>query len=335
MARDVWPHVVTLGGGAGSYQVLRGLRDRPVRVSAVVSVFDNGGSSGAIREELGQLPPGDIRQCLLALAPDDGAGAGAGLVRRLFEYRFKEGRALKGHSLGNLALAALTELEGGLPGAVRAAQALLQARGDVLPVSICDAHLVATLDDGSEVIGEAEIDARRGTDGRVIRSVRLTRRAKAYPPALEALASADLIILGPGDLYTSLLPNLLVEGVADAVASSPGRRVLVLNLMTKPGETDRFKASDFVRQALHYLDQGRIDYLLANTESPPEEERLRYARAGAFPVELDIDACAPLVGEVVMRDMLCASGGCFLRHDPARLADALCELLGRSERRPV
>ena len=317
------PRVVTIGGGTGSYQALRGLRDLPVRVSAVVSVFDSGGSSGAIREELGQLPPGDIRQCLLALSTLDGEDS---LVADLFGYRFQEGKALRGHSLGNLALAALTALKGGLPEAIAAAQRLLRTKGEVLPVSICDAHLAATLDDGTEVLGEAEIDQRKGADGRRNTRVWLTRPARAYPPVAAAIAQADLIVLGPGDLYTSLLPNFLVGGVAEALAAARAPLALALNLMTKPGETDGYRASDFVSTTESYLGR-RLDYLLVNSEPAPPSVCERYAGANAFPVEVDRERCLKLVWKVVEWPLLTVAGDGVARHDSVRLAAALLELL--------
>lgn len=329
MVEGRWPRVVTIGGGAGSYQVLRGLKDAPVEVSAIVSVFDSGGSSGTIREELGQLPPGDIRQCLLALSTLEGEDS---LVAELFGYRFQQGRALRGHSLGNLVLAALTSMRGSLPEAIGAAQRLLRTRGEVLPVSICDAHLAATLDDGSEVLGEAEIDQRKGADGRVISRVWLTRPARLFPRAAEAIARADLIVLGPGDLYTSLLPNFLVDGAVEAVAASGALKVLVCNLMTKPGETDGFRASDFVRVVQQCLGAGVLDCLLVNTQPAPEAVRQRYARAHAFPVEADVARCRELVPMVVERPLLTVTDDGVIRHDPARLAATLLSLLGEAGR---
>ncbi|MBI4236471.1 MAG: YvcK family protein [Chloroflexi bacterium] len=316
------PHIVVVGGGTGNYNVLAGLKKHSVQLTAIVAMSDSGGSSGRLRDELGQLPPGDVRQCLVALAGDEEQAL---ILRQLFTYRFSAGQGLEGHSFGNLLLAVLTEITGGPERAIEAAARLLNVRGQVLPVTLTRCHLHAVLTDGAVLEGEAAIDTYGGAPGVSIDYVYLTPRAYPYPPALRALEEADLIVFSPGDLYTSLVANLLVEGVADAILHSPAKVVQVMNLMTKPGETDGFRASTFVEEMGRYLGKaGRIDYLLLNSEELPARQVKRYERDRAYPVEVDRDRCAALVSTLVECPLL--AEGQFVRHDPGKLAQALVDL---------
>ena len=315
--------IVVIGGGTGSHTVLSGLKRMDCDLTAVVAMSDDGGSSGRLRDELGQLPPGDVRQCLVALAGEHPASEG---LKRLFSYRFTEGNGLKGHSLGNLLLSALTEITGSADDAIREASWMLRIRGTVLPVTLSDSTLKARLEDGSVIEGESCIDRRCGNTHLPISRVYLEPGAKAYPPVLEAIAEADAVVIGPGDIYTSILPNLLVEGVAEAVKESPAVKIHVCNLMTKPGESDGFRASDFLRLLGLYMDVEKpVDYLLANDAAFPESVRLRYELNGQHPVEIDAEKCGRYAGEVVKRPMI--GEGSYARHHPSSLAKAIMAIV--------
>ncbi len=313
--------VVVVGGGTGSFTALTGLRRFGVDLSAVVSVMDSGGSSGRLRDEFGVLPPGDARRCLVALASDT---AESELLRELFTYRFHDGRppgGVDGHNLGNLLLTALTDLTGSAESAYACAGRLLAGQGKVIPVSTASVELCARLTDGHVVRGEASIDVRSEHRDASIEHIYLDRAACATQSAIDALRAADLVVLGPGDLYTSVLPNLLVDGIVDAVGHAR-HRVLVVNLMTKRGETDGFRASTFVRTALDYLAPVRLDAAVVNTAPPPRPDVLcRYLAEGAEPVEPDIDAIETLRVEAIAGPV--ASADFPARHDPAALACVL------------
>ncbi len=315
--------IVVIGGGTGSHTVLSGLKGMNCDLTAVVAMSDDGGSSGRLRDELGQLPPGDVRQCLVALAGEDSASES---LKRLFIYRFEEGNGLKGHSLGNLLLSALTEITGSVDAAIREASRMLRIRGTVLPVTLSDSTLKACLEDGSIIEGESCIDRRCGNTHLPISRVYLEPEAKAYPPVLDAISNADAIVIGPGDIYTSILPNLLVEGVAEGVRAADGVKIHVCNLMTKPGESDGFRASDFLQLLSLYLDVGKpVDYLLANDTEFPESVRQRYELNGQHPVEVDEERCGRYVGEVVKRPMI--GEGFYARHNPSLLAEAIMAIV--------
>jgi uncharacterized cofD-like protein len=322
--------VAVVGGGTGSHTVLTGLRGFDVDLAAVVSVMDAGGSSGRLRDDYGILPPGDARQCLVALASDDEI---AGMLRVLFTYRFRGCRAddstnsqhgLDGHSLGNLFLSALADITGSVEDAYAWAGRLLAARGRVIPVSTSNVRLCARLTDGHTLINEAAIDVRSEHTDAAIDYVYLD--APAYPTtaAVDVLKSADLVVIGPGDLYTSVVPNLLVDGIVDAIAAAR-YRVFVVNLMTKPGETDCYTASTFVERLLEYLAPATLDAVVVNTTVPSPKVRQRYADKGAFPVELDVDAIHALGVEVLAEPL--ASVRYFMRHEPRPLAATLLRWL--------
>lgn len=321
------PKIVVVGGGTGSHTVLTGLRNRAVDVSAVVSMMDSGGSSGRLRDEYGFLPPGDARQCLVALAGDDDS---ATMLRSLFTYRFharlgnNHQGSLDGHNLGNLFISALTEITGSVESAYGWAARLLGARGQVIPVTTSNVHLCAQLTDGHVVLGEAAIDVPREHHDAQVDYVYLDHPAYPTPAAIQALRAADLVVLGPGDLYTSLIPNLLVDGITEAIAGA-SHRVFVVNLMTKPGESDHFRASTFVKCLQSYLAPARLDAVLINTAVPDDQVLLRYAREGAQPVEVDMDEMCNLQVEVIARPL--ASVKHLVRHDPHALADCLIEWL--------
>ena len=225
-------NIVVIGGGTGSYNVLSGLKNTPCRITAVVAMTDSGGSSGRLRDEFGHLPPGDARQALLALSPDDHASM---LLRQLFNYRFDRGSGLDGHSYGNLFLTALPEITGSTEAAIREAGRLLGIKGQVLPVTLTNVSLCARLENGKEVIGEANLDRRTVDPDVPIDYVFLKPNAFVYPETAQALEKADAIVIGPGDLYTSVIANLVVDGVAAAIRRSPAKKIYICNLMTKLG----------------------------------------------------------------------------------------------------
>ncbi|MGH2449364.1 MAG: gluconeogenesis factor YvcK family protein [Chloroflexota bacterium] len=319
--------VAVIGGGTGIYAVLTGLRQYTGAVTAVVSMADNGGSSGRLRDEFGYLPPGDVRRCLVALASDSDPV----LLRQLFEYRFDRGLGLNGHSFGNLLLTALTDILGGTDAAIDEAGRLLGIRGRVLPVTLSDATLCARLADGHEISGETDIDIRKVHHDSAIEEIYLEPAATAHPPAAEAIEQADLVVLGPGDLYTSVLPNLLVKGIAEAVQRTPGQVVYVCNVMTKHGETDGFTASNFIRETQRYLGAAdALDCAVLNYhESLPRDLIERYREQNSEPVSIDLGKCYELVPRLAIRPL--TATGSLVRHDPDRLAATLIELVNEKE----
>lgn len=319
-------NIVVVGGGVGNYTTLTGLRAHDCNLTAIVAMTDSGGSSGRLRDELGHLPPGDLRRCLLALAGDSET---ANMMRRLFEYRFSAGQGLNGHSFGNLLLSAMTEVTGSTTGAIAAAAMMLDVRGSILPVTLTKSTLFACLEDGTQLSGESEIDLRRDNLEVGIDYIYLDPPAYVHPPALTAIANADAIVLGPGDIYTSVLPNLLVENVARAITESPAVKIHVCNLMTKPGESGGFQASNFLALLSEYLGTREpLDYLLVNDAPIPPRLLQRYAADGQYPVAIDEDACAAAVEHIVRRALL--APGVFVRHDPAELAAALMEIVNEA-----
>jgi uncharacterized cofD-like protein len=317
------PRVVAIGGGTGLPAVLRGLRaamfnDRRAPASwrrdlltALVTVADDGGSSGRLRRAYGILAPGDIRNCLVALAEDEPRAA-------LFDFRFDGGDGVAGHSLGNLILAALSHLENDFPAAVERAGEILGIRGRVLPATGTNVRLLAELADGTRVEGESDITAAQGR----IRRVRLVPGgAAAIPEARRALADAELVVIGPGSLYTSLIPVLLVHGIAQEIRRSGARVVLVMNLMTEPGETDGMTAADHVRAIQSHAPGLPIHDVLLGAPLVSSALLRAYAVCGARPVTADLSALRALGCRPLVRPLL--APGRKIRHEPGRLAAAL------------
>ncbi len=316
-------NIVVVGGGTGNHTTLSGLRALDCNLTAVVAMTDSGGSSGRLREELGHLPPGDLRRCLMALAGDADSSR---LMRRLFDYRFSAGDGLNGHNFGNLLLAALTEVTGDTVTAIEQAGRILGVKGDVLPVTLTKSTLCARLDDGAELVGESTIDSRSDNLDLAIDYIYLDPKAYAYPPALDAINRADAIVLGPGDIYTSVLPNLLVEDVADAIRESRAVKIHICNLMTKPNESAGFSSSNFLALLTEYLGARQpLDFLLVNNTPIPPRLLSRYAAEGQHPVILDEPESLTMVGRIVQRPLL--APGVFVRHDPAALAHAIMEIV--------
>ncbi|TAL19175.1 YvcK family protein [Patescibacteria group bacterium] len=318
--------IVTIGGGTGNFTVLSGLKEYKHQLSAIVSMADDGGSTGVLRTELGVLPPGDVRQCLVALSRS------SALLRDLFTYRFESGR-FEGANLGNLFLSALQKITGDFDTAVQRTGEVLRIRGSVIPVTTENITLVATLSDGFVVRGQAEIN---NTVLTAAVSLTLDPMPRANPRALAAIAEADLVVIGPGDLFTSIIPNLLVRGVPAALSSSSARKVYVANLVNKPNHTKDFHVADYALVIEKYLGARAFDAVIYNTEPPSAELLSRYAREGERPVRSDGEGFegaayraigAPLLSEKIVapqnpHDQIERT---LIRHDSVKLAKVLLE----------
>jgi len=310
------PKVVVVGGGTGLSVLLRGLKKFTSNITAIVTVADDGGSSGKLRDEFGMLPPGDIRNCLVALADKES------LMEELFQHRFSIGAGLNGHSIGNLLIAAMTQIVGDFEAAVRQMSKVLAIRGHVLPATLDHCRLCAELEDGSLVEGESEIPRA----GKRIKRVYLKPgHCEPLPEALGAIADADLVVLGPGSLYTSVIPNLLVRGMADAIAKSPAATVYVCNIMTQPGETEKYKASEHIRAIHEHAGSGLIDYAILNGGEIPKTLQQKYKKDGAVPVRPDIKEIEKMHVKPVKRDLVFETD--VVRHDPEKLSESIMKLI--------
>ncbi len=313
------PRVVVLGGGHGLANMLRGLKAYTKNITAIVSVADDGGGSGILRKDLGILPPGDIRNCILALANAEPT------MEELIDYRF-EGGQLAGQSFGNLFLAALNGISDTFDQAVRRMGEVLAITGRVLPVTNQDVHLEAEFENGVRVLGESKIfRVKKETDARIRRIRLVPDRPQALPESLEAIEQADLVVLGPGSLYTSVLPNLLVPGVTDAMGRSGALKVLAMNLMTQDGETENYTGADHVRALMEHCGKNLVDVCVANNAPIDPEVQALYRREGAEPIDLrreEIEAMG-----IAVREFPLADDGTFARHAPLKLAQALMSVL--------
>lgn len=309
--------IVVIGGGSGSSVILRGLKKYTSDLTAVVTMFDSGGSSGLLQTEFGYPPLGDLRQCLLGLSEE---AEPTRALRELIGFRFSRESSLNGHSLGNLLLAALTTIGQDLERAIDEMAAILRITGQVIPVTLERADLCAELGDGQVVRGESNIDLRAQRCPKIKR-VFLDPWVSANPKAIKAILDADAVVLGPGDLYTSIIPNLLARGICQALAATKATRIYVSNLMTKLGETDDFKASDFVREITRYLKGPSLDWALINTRSVSAAVREAYLGESAHPVEADLEVVQQYVpgvfGTAVANDQV------PLKHEPDRVAEAV------------
>lgn len=322
--------IVAIGGGTGLSTLLRGLKPytagwgptapdaRPFRmgvdITAVVTVTDDGGSSGRLRREFDILPPGDIRNCMVALSEDEA------LLSRLFQYRFSTGRGLKGHSFGNLFLTALSHITGDFAQAVKVSSEVLASAGRIFPSTATNVMLEASLENGTTAVGETKISKSRSP----IRSIALRpRRCRPLKQTLEAIAEADLISFGPGSLFTSIIPNLLVEGVPRAIRDSPAVKAFIVNLMWQPGETMQYTAADHLTAVLRHAPV-RLDYAIVNTGHISAPLRRRYARQQALPVENDLGRLQEMGPAVIAADLLEESER--IRHDPGALARIALDL---------
>lgn len=324
-------NIVVIGGGTGTFVVLRGLKHTPHHLSAIVSMADSGGSNKRIRDEFGLLPTSDIRQCLVALSKENG---GAGVLRKLFMYRFEKGKGISGMTFGNLFMAALSDILGSQEEAIRQTGNVLRISGNVIPVSFTKTNLFAEYENGQVLTEEHLIDEPPHDGTLKITKTYLKPEAKANPDAVKAIKEADLIILGPGDLYTSIVPNLLVKGIASAIRASKAKTVYVMNLMTKFGQTYNFTAKDHLRVIKTILDDS-IDAVIVNNAPLSTHALAIYAKSHEQPVKDDLNGekgIAIIRSEVASRrisrknksDALVRS---LIRHDSQRLATTITGLL--------
>ncbi|NLI79446.1 MAG: uridine diphosphate-N-acetylglucosamine-binding protein YvcK [Candidatus Riflebacteria bacterium] len=310
------PPLVALGGGTGLGTLLKGLKELPIDLTAIVTVTDDGGSSGRLRKELQILPPGDIRNCLVSLSPSES------LLSRLFQYRFGEGGEVAGHSFGNLFIAAMTGVLGDFGTAVREASSILAIRGQVIPVTCDNVELQASFADGSVVTGETAISAA----GKRITGVALVPpRALPNAEALQAIDQARVVVLGPGSLFTSVIPNLLIPEIAERINRSQARVVYICNVMTQPGETDGFTAADHVAALLQKTSLRRIDVAIVNARRVARQLMGKYEAMGQFWVPPTVTRIEEMGIRVVAGDFLSETD--LVRHDPRALGNAILHLL--------
>jgi len=317
--------VVTIGGGTGSYVVLRGLKMYTLDITAVVTMFDSGGSTGVLRDEFGVLPPGDVRRCLLALSE----GKQSEILRKLFAYRFGEGKlgangSGRGHSFGNLLLVALTSIYGSDIEGIKKASELLDIKGRVLPVSVEKAHVHARLEDGTVIEGEGNIDEPKHNGDMHIAEVFLEPSAHIYEETADAILDADTIIICPGDLYSSLAPNFVVKGMSEALQESTAKKVLVAPLMTKWGETNGYTVSRVAKELCAYMGIEMFDQVLCNTSKPDEAMLAAYAEEKKEPMPIDTTDLETYATEIILGDF--ASESDLARHDSDKIAKVLAEL---------
>lgn len=323
------PKLVVIGGGTGTFVVLSGLKNLPLKISAIVAMTDSGGSTGKLRDQLGVLPPGDLRQALVALANSEETW------RKLFTYRFEEGD-FKGHNFGNIFLSALEKITGSSEQAIKYASEILNIKGNILPVTFTDCTLCAKFEDGSLVEGEVHIDESYTRRPR-ISFMYVMPEAAVNPRAEKEVKKANFIIFGPGDLHTSIIPNLLVNGFAETVRNSNAKKVFVVNLMTKRGQTDGFKASDFVDEMYKYLGGNVFDYIIINNRSLDQEIVDWYKKEdNVDPVVDDLDEKdhtgttiirADLLSEALFeQNMVDRVKRSLLRHDPAKIGNIITEI---------
>lgn len=323
------PSIVTIGGGTGSYASLMGLKKYPLKLTAIVNMIDNGGSSGRLRDELGVLPPGDVRQCLVALAES------SKLLRELFSYRFEEG-GLKGHSFGNIFLSTLEKQTGSMKKAIAEIGKILRIKGQVVPVTFTKSNLCVDLADGKTIVGETHIDVLEKKEKRApIIKTYLKPAAILNEDAKAAILEADYIIIGPGDLYTSIIPNLLVKDLSSAIKKSKAKKIYVLNLMTKYGQTTKYKASDHIKTLEEYLGKNVLDFVLVNSKSPKKKALSWYEEYGEHPVEDDLkqNKNYKIIRKDLIKDVIITKSAgdelrrSIIRHDSKKLASEVMNLI--------
>ena len=319
MIRKEKKKIVVIGGGTGIFAVLGGLKNYFDDISAIVSMADDGGSTGILREEFGILPPGDIRRAIIALACSDNK-----VLSELFNYRFKEGRGLAGHSFGNLMITALERLTGNFDEAIREASKIFGLKGKVIPVTLEHTRLYAELENGKIVSRETNIDIPKHDGHLKIKKVWLKPAVKINPEAAKEIKAADLVIIGPGDLYTSLIPNLLVNGLKKSLKQTKAKIIYFVNLMTKYGETDGFKASDFLKVLENYLGKGVLDYVVVSNKKPASARLRPYGLEKAYWVENDLkDLGRKLI--LIKANLLRPRG--FVRHDSEKTSAVVKKIL--------
>lgn len=305
------PRIVAVGGGTGLSMLLSGVKNITNNLTAVVTVGDDGGSSGRLRESMGILPPGDIRHCITALADDED------LVNKLFKYRFKNGEGLEGHSFGNLFITALCAITGDMVSAVKASSNVLSIRGRVLPATLDDMKLVAEMEDGRIIHGESTIPEAHGKIKRLFTE---PSNCKALDDVIQAIRNAELIILGPGSLYTSVIPNLLVKQISEEIIKSKAKKIYVCNIMTQPGETDNYTVSDHLKALIQHAGSNKIvDAVLVNNYLP-ENLADKYQKSGSYPVKLDAAEVKKLGIKIVAQKLIENSKEGLVRHSSNRVA---------------
>lgn len=314
--------IVVIGGGTGNFVVLRGLKQYNVELTAIVSMADDGGSTGVLRDELGVLPPGDVRQCLIALSNS------SGLMRSLMNYRFENGN-LGGHSFGNLLLSALEKVTGSFEKAVEETGRILFIEGKVIPVTMHQVRLKMILNNRKVLEGEREIYLSQEID-QGYKSLYLEPYPQVNPRVIEEIANADLIVLGPGGWYTSVIPNLLVEGVSKAIEESKAKKIFIANLMNRKGQTTGFKVSHYLNELISFLGKDIFDYILINQRKPTVELIEAYAEEGEM-VEKDKEdkrfICADLLGPIAQRSQNDLMQRSLIRHDSKKVAHELIKIV--------
>ena len=309
------PRIVGIGGGYGLSSLLKGIKEYTSNLTAIVTMADSGGSSGRLRRDFAMPPPGDIRNCLVALADTEP------LMEDLFQYRFKGPSELKGHSFGNLFIAAMSEVTKNFATAVRASSKILAIRGRVLPSTLSNVSLQAKMKDGRVIRGEAEIPEAEGK----IEEISLTpSNAPSYSEALEAIKGAEIIIIGPGSLYTSVMPNLLTKGMIEAIETSRAIKIYVCNIMTQAGETDNYSVSDHIEAIYRHIESRFLDYVLVNTSQAPPKLTKKYEEEKAFPVKVDEEKLERLEVKIVKANLMSTKD--YLRHEPDKLARAIMRI---------
>jgi len=317
--------ILTIGGGSGQFALLSGLRDVPgLDITAVVSMVDSGGSTGRLRDEMGILPPGDVLKCILALSTE------REVARSIFLRKFKNDRRLRGHNAGNMLLTMLSRYTGSFPAGMQALAEILGVKGRILPVTVDRATLVAELTDGTRIFGENAIDVPRGDQREKIKNVYLVPHHRdsisVYPPVIDAIEKAGHVVIGPGDLFTSIIPGLIVPGVREAIKATNAKILYIVNIMTKYGETHQFGARDFVDR-LEDVIQRRMDGVICNTAKPRPEFLRQYRRQKAEPVRIDSGKAFWKNRRLYAGDLLDTSGG-IVRHDSRKLAEMLVGIFG-------
>lgn len=313
--------IVVIGGGSGIFNVLKGLKNYPVHITSIVTAFDNGGSAGKLRDEFGTLPQGDIRRSLLALAPDTGDST----LRELFNFRFAEASSVSGHSFGNLFLQALTTITGSEIGAIKKASEILGITHTILPISLTNAHLCATLEDGTTIKGETNIDIPKHDGSLKITKLYLEPCATIYSEAREAIVDADLIIIGPGDLYTSILPHTRVEGFQEALSASKAPIVYIANTMTKWGETHNFTTTDFAKTLLDHIGRPKIDYIICNSTPLEPHILAAYEKTKSYPVSTTAQELEPCATCIIEEDVVTQTD--VVRHDAEKISKVIMSLI--------
>ena len=310
-------NITTIGGGTGTFNVLSGLgKNKHLNLAAIVTVADSGGSTGELRDEFGILPPGDIRRAIVALSED------TEVVRRLFEYRFKQGRRIAGHTVGNLLLTALTDIMGDFERGIEELSEMFNVNGKVIPVTLDNVSLGVTLENGDRIVGETDIDIPKHDANIPIKDAFLLGGGNLNPRAKEAIENSDYVIIGPGDLYTSIVPNLLSKGMYDTIRNAEAKIIYVCNIMTKHGETDGFSVEDFVRVLEQYLGEGTIDYVLVNNGELRNDLLRKYEAEGKIPVRMrDRQVFVDKGIKIVERDFISETD--YIRHNPKKLAQTV------------